>query len=126
MFVLSPKNQICFPPYRPDLTVERLACGEEMRNLPPTPFRVLRYLAERPSRFVSKDELLQEIWPHVHVGEQVLKVAVSKIRTALSDRYRQPRFIETSQRRGYRFIGAVETALVVAEPAAMAATAAEG
>src|SRR5262249_36779175 len=44
-----------------------------------------------------------------YVGDAVLKVAVLKIRKALGDDPNTPRFIETVHRRGYRFVGQIET-----------------
>src|SRR5581483_3481239 len=41
---------------------------------------------------------------HRHVSESVLKTSISELRAALSDEARQPRFIETASRFGYRFI----------------------
>ncbi len=71
-------------------------------------FGVLRYLVENPGRLVTKDELLDAVWPETHVGEGVLKVSVAEIRKALSDTSSAPRFIETAHRRGYRFVGEIE------------------
>ena len=50
------------------------------------------------------EDILQAIWPDVHVGGDVLKVAIAEIRRALEDSSREPRFVETAHRRGYRFI----------------------
>ncbi len=78
--------------------------GEEIR-LRPKAFAVLRYLADRPRRLVTKEELLAAVWPDVAVGEAALAVCVGEIRKALRDEARTPRFVETVHRRGYRFIG---------------------
>ena len=75
--------------------------------LPPTPFAVLCALARRPGSLVTKNELLDEVWKHQFVSESVLKTVIRKLRTVLEDDARQPRFIETVSRRGYRFIAAV-------------------
>lgn len=75
--------------------------------LPPTPFAVLCALARRPGSLLTKNALLDEVWGHQFVSESVLKTAISELRTALQDDARQPRFIETVSRRGYRFIAAV-------------------
>src|ERR1700730_17445959 len=88
-------EQINFPPFQLDLTGGRLRRGSEAIELPPKAFGVLRYLAERPGQLVGKEELLDAIWPNVHVGEQVLKVTIAGIRKALTDPFREPRFIET-------------------------------
>ena len=96
---------IVFQPFHLDLAAGRLRRGCEVIALPPKAFAVLRYLAERPGQLVSKKELLREIWPHVHVGEEVLKVTMAGIRKALADPFKDSRFIETAYRRGYRFTG---------------------
>jgi hypothetical protein len=74
-------------------------------SLAPKAQEVLRFLLGRPDRLVSKAELLDAVWPDTHVTEAVLSVAVAQLREALSDSAREPRFIETVHRRGYRWIG---------------------
>jgi len=72
--------------------------------LAPTPFAVLCALARQPGSLLTKHALLDEVWGHQVVSESVLKTAISELRTILDDDARQPRFIETVPRRGYRFI----------------------
>ena len=82
------------------------ADGEDERvRLTPKSFAVLRYLAENSGRLVTHDELLEVLWPGVHVQPEVLKSHILAIRTALGDSISNPRFIETQRGRGYRFIG---------------------
>lgn len=83
--------------------------------LAPTPFAVLCALVRQPGSLLTKNTLLDEVWGHRFVSESVLKTAISELRTALRDDARQPRFIETVSRRGYRFI-AVATALSTTRP----------
>ncbi|HET9577215.1 MAG TPA: AAA family ATPase [Usitatibacter sp.] len=71
----------------------------------PTPFAVLCALVRQEGLLVTKNALLDEVWGHRFVTESVLKTVIGKLRTALGDDARQPRFIETVSRRGYRFIG---------------------
>jgi DNA-binding winged helix-turn-helix (wHTH) protein len=85
-------------------------------TLPPKPFAVLCALARRPGSLLTKHALLDEVWGHQFVTDSVLKTAVSEVRTVLDDHPRQPRFIETVSRRGYRFI-APTTAISSAAPA---------
>ena len=59
---------------------------------------------------LTKHALLDEVWGHQFVSDSVLKTAISDLRTALDDDPRQPRFIETVSRRGYRFIAATDGA----------------
>ena len=75
--------------------------------LTPKAFDVLHYLARRPEKLVTKDELLGAVWSDVIVSDASVKVCVREIRKALEDEAKQPRYIETVHRRGYRFIGAV-------------------
>ena len=53
----------------------------------------------------AKQDLLAEVWADTIVGDAVLKVCVREIRKTLDDRIKNPRFIETVYRRGYRFVG---------------------
>ncbi len=99
-----PNQRICFPPFELDLSTGRLFRGTDPLDLQPKAFGVLRHMAERPGLLVSKEELLQSVWPDVHVSDNVLKVQIAEIRRVLADPCREPRFIETAHRRGYRFI----------------------
>src|SRR5262245_10756005 len=109
MMATTTKERISFPPFQLDLAAGRLSCGSKPIDLPPKCFSVLRYLAERPGQLVSKEELLQGLWPDVHVSADVLKVTVAEIRRVLDDPSKEPRFIETAHRRGYRFIAPTST-----------------
>jgi DNA-binding winged helix-turn-helix (wHTH) protein/predicted ATPase len=92
-----------------DFANECLWRGSEAIKLRPKAFAVFDYLISRPRRLVTKEELLNGVWPGTFVGEAVLKVVIRQIREALGDDPKAPRFIETSHRRGYRFIGPVYT-----------------
>ena len=74
------------------------------------PFQVLAMLVQRPGDLVTRDELRARLWPDaVFVDfDQGLNRAVTKIRSALGDLAGSPRFVETLERRGYRFMAAVE------------------
>jgi DNA-binding winged helix-turn-helix (wHTH) protein len=73
-------------------------------TLAPRPFGLLCALARRPGSLLTKNELLDDVWGHQFVSESVLKTAISDLRTVLGDDPREPRFIETVSRRGYRFV----------------------
>jgi DNA-binding winged helix-turn-helix (wHTH) protein len=76
-------------------------------TLAPKPFAVLCALARTaPGSLVTKNALLDLVWGHRFVTESVLKSAISEVRAALDDDPKQPRYIETVSRRGYRFIAA--------------------
>src|SRR5262245_2908386 len=76
-------------------------------DIPPKAFAVLCHLVRNAQRLVTKDELLDAVWGHRHVSESVLKSTINQLRTQLGDDPRAPRYIETANRRGYRFIANV-------------------
>lgn len=78
--------------------------------LRPKAFEVLRLLVAHPDRIVTKNEILEAVWPDTHVTEAVLSVTIGQLREALGDDPRQARYIETLHRRGYRWIGTAPAA----------------
>src|SRR5579864_2319365 len=80
------------------------------------PFAVLRLLLEHPGEVVTKEQLRDSIWPsNTFVDfDHGLHAAVTRVREALGDSADSPRFVETLQRRGYRFIAPAE---VIGAPA---------
>ena len=103
---------IAFDRFSLDLVNECLWRGSEEIKIGPKAFAVLNYLLNRSGQLVTKEELLNAVWPETFVGDAVLKVTVRQLREALDDDPKSPRFIETAHRRGYRFIGES-----IAEPA---------
>src|SRR5215467_14495058 len=101
------EKRIFFDRFCLDLARECLWKGSRAIKLRPKVFGVLAYLLERPGRLVTKEDLLNGVWPETFVGEAVLKDAIRQIREALRDNPKTPRFIETAHRRGYRFIGEI-------------------
>lgn len=100
-------RRITFDVFSLDLINECLWRGSEPIKLRPKAFAVINYLVGRPGQLVTKQELLDTVWPETFVGDAVLKVAIRELRDALDDDPKSPRFIETAHRRGYRFIGQV-------------------
>src|SRR5262252_1259466 len=97
-------TELTFEPFRLDRVNQCLWRGATEIALSPKAFSVLLYLVERPSRLVTKQELLDAVWPDIHVTEGVLKRSVLEIRKALGDAVEEPRYIQTLHRRGYRFL----------------------
>jgi DNA-binding winged helix-turn-helix (wHTH) protein/Tfp pilus assembly protein PilF len=73
----------------------------------PKAMDVLVTLARAGGRVVTRDELLAAVWPGVIVGDEAITQAVIKLRRALRDDSRAPRYIETIPKRGYRLVAAV-------------------
>ncbi len=83
---------------------------DERVLLTPKAFALLDYLLKHAGRLVTHDELLDALWARSYVQPEVLKHHVLEIRKALEDDPKTPRYIETIQRRGYRFIAPLSAA----------------
>ncbi len=80
-------------------------------KLEPKPLQILEMLLERPGEMISRRQIQQKLWPDTFVNfDYSVNTAVNKLRAALGDSAKSPRYIETVARRGYRFIASVETA----------------
>lgn len=73
------------------------------------PFRALRLLVSRPGEVVTRDELRRTLWPEgVHVDfEKGISSTINRLRETLGDTAANPIFVETVERRGYRWIAPV-------------------
>jgi DNA-binding winged helix-turn-helix (wHTH) protein/Tfp pilus assembly protein PilF len=99
-----------------------LRAGELRRNgvrvrLQDLPFRALTLLLRRPGEVITREEFRQALWPSdVFVDfEQGIGSAVMRLRDALRDSADNPIFVETVERRGYRWIGPIQRAEPVAD-----------
>ncbi len=87
---------------RPD---DNTACrGDEVRRLEARAVAVLAYLHRHRDRVVSKGELLDAVWQRAAISDHSVAVVISDLRRALGDDSRQPRYIRTIPRKGYRLI----------------------
>jgi DNA-binding winged helix-turn-helix (wHTH) protein/Tfp pilus assembly protein PilF len=91
-----------------------LRAGELRRNgtkvrLQDLPFRALTLLLRRPGEVITREEFRQALWPpDVFVDfDQGISSAIRRLRDALSDSADNPVFVETIERRGYRWIAPV-------------------
>lgn len=107
---MNEAQEVLFRPFRLDMANEQLWRGSQPITLRPKTFGVLRCLVERAGRLVSKEELLDTVWPDTTVSDVVPIVCVRELRKALGDDAEAPRFIETLVRRGYRFIAPLTSA----------------
>ena len=92
-----------FGPFKLETSPDCLSRGEEEIPLRPKALSVLAYLARRSGRMVSKNELHEQIWGTAQVSDAQLRVIVREIRAALDDDAKDPCYLETVPRRGYRF-----------------------
>src|ERR1043166_6649022 len=81
--------------------------GAERLELRPREFAVLRCLMERAGELVTKNTLYEVVWQaeNVVVGEDSPTTFINEIRRALGEKSRDPHYIETRPKYGYRFIG---------------------
>lgn len=100
-------KQITFGPFRLDEPNECLWRGSQAIQLRPKAYAVLRYLVAHTSTLVTKQQLLDNVWPDTFVSDAVLKDCIRQLREVLGDEAKSPRFIETAHRRGYRFIAQI-------------------
>lgn len=112
-----PPSRLRFGDFELDVPNARLCRAGRVVELAPKSFELLVCLATRAPTLVTKDDLLDTVWGRRFVSEGAVKTVVSELRAALGDDAKSPRWIETVQRRGYRFVGAVDTG---ADPASAA------
>jgi TolB-like protein/DNA-binding winged helix-turn-helix (wHTH) protein len=77
-------------------------------QLEPKAFRLLLFLIENRERLVEKAEILEVVWKGTIVTDYALTGAIAKLRKAIGDDTKTPKYIQTVHTRGYRFIAAVE------------------
>ncbi|HEV8692167.1 MAG TPA: winged helix-turn-helix domain-containing protein, partial [Ideonella sp.] len=97
--------------WRVDAAGNQLLRNGESVRLEPKSVEVLVVLARRAGQVVAREELLEAVWPGVIVGDDALTQAVIKLRKALGDHARQPTYIETISKRGYRLLAPVSDAV---------------
>jgi TolB-like protein/DNA-binding winged helix-turn-helix (wHTH) protein/thioredoxin-like negative regulator of GroEL len=104
-----------------DPALDCISRNAEIQKLEPRAMRLLLCLADSAGTVVSVDRLLAEVWPDVIVGSASVYQAVSQLRRHLGDPDRNPTYIATVPRKGYRLIAPVtRTAAPAAAPAAAA------
>jgi DNA-binding winged helix-turn-helix (wHTH) protein len=101
-----------FDVFEVDLRAGELYKAGRKTKLQVLPFQALVLLLERPGEVVTRKEFEKRLWPvDTFVDfDHSLNTAVKKLRQALGDDKKKPRFVETLPKRGYRFIGNVDHA----------------
>src|SRR5262245_45020411 len=106
---MAEQQAVCFGPYVFEPQDVRLRRGRRVLPLTRKASEVLQYLVVRPGQLVTKEALLQAVWPETAVTDAVLTNRIAELRQALGDDANRPRFIATVHRRGYRFVAALRT-----------------
>ena len=121
----QPGELACFADFELDVrTGELRSKGQIEARLSDQPLQILIALLGSPGELVTREDLQRKLWPNDTVVEfgHSIDAAMNRLRGALGDSAKNPQFIETLARRGYRWKGAVEwrspaTRVLVAEPA---------
>ncbi|HKX26182.1 MAG TPA: winged helix-turn-helix domain-containing protein [Blastocatellia bacterium] len=93
-----------FGPYRIDLDTYGLYRNGEPVPVPPKAFELLLILVEHRGRMIRRDELIRKLWPDTIVEDGNLTVHISALRKIFGDNPDASQYIQTSARRGYRFV----------------------
>jgi len=108
--VIEERRQVYeFEEFRLDGLKRRLTRAGEVVPLYSKAFDLLLVLVQSGGRDLSKDELLEHVWPGQILEESNLSVNISAIRRALGEKAAQPRYIVTVPGLGYRFVAAVRS-----------------
>jgi TolB-like protein len=104
------EQDVHFGGYRFDPSTGRLWFRDREIRLTPKSAGVLAALTARAGELVTKQELFATVWRDTAVGDDALTSCIQELRKALADSVKQPSFIETRHRRGYRFIAPLSRA----------------
>ncbi|MGH7399495.1 MAG: BREX system ATP-binding domain-containing protein [Candidatus Rokuibacteriota bacterium] len=102
-------HDVSFGRYRFDSSTGELWSGKREVRLTPKAAAVLAVLVARAGRPVTRDELFAAVWGETIIGDDALTSCIQELRAALADDAKQPRYIETRHRRGYRFVARVSS-----------------
>jgi DNA-binding winged helix-turn-helix (wHTH) protein/Tol biopolymer transport system component len=93
--------------YAVDFKKSRISHGEEQIKLEPLAMELLCYLVSRKGEYVSQRELLENVWSGRVVSDNAIRRVVKKLRDALGDEPRDPKYIKTVPNKGYLLIADV-------------------
>ncbi|ASY59302.1 MULTISPECIES: winged helix-turn-helix domain-containing tetratricopeptide repeat protein [Sinorhizobium] len=101
--------QFVFGDYVLDPERRELTLRSEVVTVGPQVFDLLLHLVTNRDRVVSKDDLLQAVWSGRIVSESTITSHINAVRKAIGDNGEEQRLVRTVARKGFRFIGAIET-----------------
>lgn len=108
-------NRFYVGPWYVDVPLNRIRRNGATVQLEPKIMQVLVRLADRPGEVVRKEELIGAVWSDTFVTDDVLTRSIFELRKVFEDDPRQPQFIETIPRSGYRLVASVSQASTVEE-----------
>ncbi|NMP31119.1 hypothetical protein HII17_06030 [Thalassotalea sp. M1531] len=90
--------------------------ADEQKSIDNKSMQVLLFLIQNSGQNVTKEQIIEHVWNESVVNEEILSVAISKIRKALEDKARQPTFIKTIPNVGYCLIAEVKPLVENTQP----------
>jgi TolB-like protein/DNA-binding winged helix-turn-helix (wHTH) protein len=102
----APNTVVLFGVFEADLRSDELRRNGVKIRIQDLPFRALKLLLSRPNEVITREEFRQTLWPgDVFVDFDLgIRSAIKRLRDALGDSAENPIFVETVDRRGYRWI----------------------
>ena len=120
---LPPGDLAAFAGFELDVrTGELCRAGQVTARLSEQPLQILILLLRSPAQLVTREDLRRQLWPNDTVVEfeHSISAAMNRLRTALGDSAKNPQYIETLARKGYRWRIPVEWRRAAADPQAAA------
>jgi len=81
--------------------------AEKTSRIEPKVMQVLLCLVEHAGEVLLKEKLIQSVWPDTFVTDDVLTRSISELRKVFGDDAKEPRFIQTIPRSGYRLVAPI-------------------
>jgi DNA-binding winged helix-turn-helix (wHTH) protein len=100
---------IRFGEYCLDTEEMSLQVNEQSVVLEPKVFAVLMYFIEHRERYISMEELHKNLWKDRCVSDAAVRRIISKIRIVLNDDHKNPKYLQSLSKRGYKLICPVST-----------------
>ena len=97
-----------FGDYELDMQRYELRCAGTLLKIEPQVFDVLVYLVQHRDRTVTRQELLEHLWPEQYISDAVLSYCIMAARKAVGDSGRVQRIIKTVHGRGFRFVASIQ------------------
>lgn len=91
-----------------DPAASRIRKNDQEVKLEPKVMEVLCYMAKRPGMVITREHLESDVWTGTIVGYDALTATIIKLRKALQDNSKNPKYIETLPKKGYRLIADVQ------------------
>lgn len=92
-----------------------ISVAGKSKRLEPRLIALLMYLAQHAQQVISRQQITATIWPDVVVGEESITQAIFALRNALGDDAKNPKYIETIPKKGYRFLADITAAADLAK-----------